>query len=102
MARYSTLERRITEFSRVRYVENPVYPDIPNTADDIYVRTTFTDRYDTLANEYYNDPGLWWIIANANPTSRQDSLVVKPGIQLRIPANHQRIVADYERINAER
>lgn len=102
MARYISLQERITEFSRVRYLENPIYPDIPASPDDIYVRTTYTDRYDTLASEYYNDSSLWWVIANANPTSRQDSLSVTPGMQLRIPANERNIVAEYVRINEER
>lgn len=102
MARYITLERKITRFSRDRYIENPIYPDIPATADDLYVRTSYTDRYDTLAQEYYNDSSLWWVIATANPSSRQDSLNVTPGVQLRIPANQLNIVAEFERLNEQR
>ena len=30
-------------------------------------RVTEGDRVDTIANDFYGDARLWWIIANANP-----------------------------------
>jgi hypothetical protein len=41
---------------------------------------------DTLARQYYNDPSLWWIIAQANNLNSVN-LGLEPGIQLRIPAD---------------
>jgi hypothetical protein len=53
---------------------------------DIYIITQETDRLDTLARQYYNDPALWWIIAQANNIN-SPSIGLEPGIQLRIPAD---------------
>jgi hypothetical protein len=53
---------------------------------DIYIITQETDRLDTLARQYYNDPSLWWIIAQANNIN-SPSIGLEPGIQLRIPAD---------------
>ena len=61
------------------------YPQIPLNSNDIYVITDFGDRLDLLANQFYNDPTLYWVIASANPDEIElDSLSVKGGIQLRI------------------
>lgn len=84
-----------------KYLANPIYPDIPTSSEDTYVITSVGDRYDTLASSFYGDTRLWWIIASAN-TSTRDSLVVEPGIQLRIPANPSKIVADFESFNENR
>ena len=58
-------------------------------------------RLDQLAGDRYGDSSLWWIIAAANNTGR-DSLVVKPGIQLRIPANTTNIINQYNDLNSTR
>jgi hypothetical protein len=44
---------------------------------------------------------LWWIIAMAN-TSERASLIVEPGVQLRIPANKENILQLYRSINKSR
>jgi len=85
----------------LQYRRNPVYPEIAPTQDDIYVITTGGDRYDILALQFYNDSKLWWIIAAAN-NQFQASLNTKPGIQLRIPANKDRIISKFEEINEHR
>ena len=43
------------------------------------------DRIDTLADQYFGDPELWWIIAEANP---QWSFFERlpAGVNLRIPS----------------
>ena len=43
-----------------------IYPNIPLTDADIFVATETGDRLDTLANQFYKDSTLWWIIASAN------------------------------------
>jgi hypothetical protein len=101
MNRYQTISQSKTE-DGVRYLENSIYPDIPETADDIYVIATVGDRYDTLASQFYKDSSLWWIIASANPTSATDSIVATPGVQLRIPANHPSIISKYNDLNNKR
>ena len=62
--------------------------NIPKTIekrdDDIYIITQETDRLDLLANQFYDDSRLWWIIAQANNLNGVN-IGVEPGIQLRIP-----------------
>ena len=75
------------------------YPEVPRSEDDTYVYTTIGDRFDTLAQEYYEDSSLWWIISIANGTLTQNSLTPKVGSQIRIPSNIAPILAEYEVIN---
>lgn len=70
-----------------------IYPNIPLRDDDLYVATETGDRLDTLANDYYEDSTLWWIIAAANnihnaPIGFQDGTI------LRIPINYIEIVSN--------
>ena len=77
------------------------YPQIPLNSNDIYVITDFGDRLDLLANQFYNDPTLYWVIASANPDEIElDSLSVKGGIQLRIPIQLESILSNYETANS--
>jgi hypothetical protein len=101
MNRYTTIEQSKTS-EGTRYIQNSIYPDIPETVDDIYVITTVGDRYDILAKQFYRDASLWWIIASANPINTSDSLVPTPGEQLRIPANPNEIISKYEQLNKKR
>lgn len=87
--------------SNVRYRINPIYPEIPPSSQDYYVITTAGDRYDTLAYQFYGDASLWWIIASAN-NSQQASLIVDPGVQIRIPSNKEQAVQLYNRVNSKR
>ena len=76
------------------------YPEIPISIDDLYVITTDNDRLDLLANQFYNDTRLWWIIPSANPDKvRRDSYALQPGIELRVPTNQDAIIKEFERIN---
>jgi hypothetical protein len=86
--------------NRKRYFVPLKYPEIPLSADDLYVITTTGDRLDLLANQFYNDIRLWWIIASANPNIiRRDSFALAPNIELRIPSNEQDIIDNYEDLN---
>ena len=84
-----------------RFFNNSIYPEIPVNENDIYVITTGTDRYDTLALQFYQDSSLWWVIASAN-NSKTDSLAVQQGVQLRIPTNPGEAVSLYEEFNQNR
>lgn len=91
------------DFLGTRYIKNPIYPEIPETLDDIYVETEYGDRVDILAHQFYNDPSLWWIITTANPGKlRRDSYVCKGGLQIRIPLNPNPIIEEFNRINRTR
>lgn len=95
--RYRDTKRSKTS-DGVEYINNPIYPDIPLSDQDYYVISTGGDRYDTLAQQFYSDHTLWWIIAMANNSERA-SLIVEPGIQLRIPADKDRILQLYRDTN---
>lgn len=69
-----------------RVLRTTIPKTIPKKDDDIYVITQETDRLDLLANEYYGDSRLWWIIAQANNINGVN-IGLDAGIQLRIPKN---------------
>ena len=84
------------------------YPEIGLSENDIYVYSSQGDRFDILANQYYGDQSLWWIISIANTAVAgtslpsdltQDSLVIPEGIQIRIPANYASVLNDYKILN---
>ena len=77
------------------------YPDIPRAETDTYVFTTIGDRYDILAQQYYGDSNLWWVIANANGKLDKGSLTPPVGSQIRIPQNPTPTLAEYNTLNPQ-
>ena len=78
------------------------YPKISLSIDDIYATTLISDRLDLIANQFYNDVDLWWVIATANPdVIRRDSFNLKPGLQIRIPSPNRitNILKSFEQLN---
>ena len=75
------------------------YPEIPLSINDIYVVTVDGDRFDLLANRYYGDVSLYWIISAANSNLPQNSLFPPPGTQIRIPTDVSAILAAYDKLN---
>ena len=76
---------------------------------NVYIITGDGDRFDILAQQYYGDPTLYWIISIANTAVAgtslpadlpQDSLVIPEGNQIRIPANVASIIAEYNALNS--
>ena len=83
-----------------RIYRNTIYPVVPTSPNDTYVITDFGDRLDTLAQRFYKDSSLWWVISSANPNALTfDSLAIKPGTQLRIPINPTTVVTEFRRLN---
>jgi hypothetical protein len=97
MNRYSNTKITKT-LDGIEYQVPTTYPQIPRSSDDYYVITAAGDRYDKLAQQFYKDSTLWWIIACAN-SSQQASLVVTPGVQLRIPGNISTILDKFKAVN---
>ena len=83
-----------------RYYKGKIYPDIPYLATDNYVITTIGDRLDTLAYNYYGDPGLWWVISVANNNITKGSIFPTPGIQLRIPIDVNYVLQLFDELNS--
>jgi len=84
-----------------QYYVNNVYPDIAVTDNDTYVISTLGDRLYLLANDFYGDVTLWWIIAYANALPG-DSLYPPIGMQLRIPNDVQSVINQYKIVNSKR
>lgn len=84
-----------------RHYKTTLYPYIEPSESDYYIYTTEGDRLDLLAQQFYGDSTLWWIISNSNSISH-DSLYISPGTQLRIPTNVNFILNEFKRINQNR
>lgn len=101
MNRYSqTPIVKTTENTNLRYI-NVKYPNIPLDSQDVYVYTSIGDRYDVIAQSYYSDSRLWWVINRANPNQPNDSLHPVPGTQIRIPSANRisSILTQYVALN---
>ena len=78
------------------------YPNIPLSVDDIYAVTVEGDRLDLIANQFYNNVDLWWVIVTANPDIiRRDSFNLKSGLEIRIPDPKRinSILRSFEQLN---
>ena len=84
------------------YFKQRFYPNIPLSENDVYIITTVGDRLDSLANSYYNDSTLWWIIAAANNNATKGALYPTPGTQLRIPTNLNAVLSLFNQFNKAR
>jgi hypothetical protein len=97
MSRYNDIQIRKTQSGK-RYFKTVKYPVIKKTLNDRYIVGQYGDRLDNLANKYYRDSSLWWIIARANNIGKGD-LVVPLGIQIRIPFEFIAIVEMFNELN---
>ena len=98
MNRYSNIPK--TKIKRKLTYVTSRYPEVPLSENDIYVYTSRGDRFDILANEFYQNSSLWWIISIANPQIPQNSLTIPEGIQIRIPSNEGSIINEFNKINS--
>lgn len=84
-----------------RFYRSTIFPSIKERETDIFIYSRRGDRLDLLANRYYSDPTLWWIIAEANHLVK-GTFAVEPSIRLRIPTNVTDILEDLKDINKSR
>ena len=99
MSRYNgTRIKRNKDLNRV--YSYTMYPRIPLKNSDIFITPSYGTRLELLANEYYKDPTLWWIIAQANGIKGFTALYPNnfKG-QLRIPTQIQDILTEYNSMN---
>ena len=101
MSRYTRIpliKDPTTNISRYTTVK---YTTIPLGSSDLYVYIVQGDRYDRMAQNYYNDSSLWWVIPSSNPNLGFDTLYPTVGAQARIPnpTRIPNIVSSYERLN---
>ena len=58
----------------------------PSEYTTITVSGIYNNRMDILANEYYGDSRLWWVIAEANPNFTYNPLDLPEGSTIKIPS----------------
>ena len=92
-SRYENNETYKTDDNRTVY-NTRIYPNIPKKNSDIYVVSQTGDRLDSLANQFYSNSSLLWIIATAN-NIHDASLSVTDGTVLRIPIDHNEIINNF-------
>lgn len=99
MNRYelTTIDKR---FDGKRIYRSTFYPKISVKPTDIYITTNETMFLDALAQNYYGDKTLWWIIYRANGLTG-GSTSVPIGIQLRIPMDTTSIIEEFKKINSQ-
>jgi|TARA_R110002012_G_scaffold321321_1_gene548647 nucleoid-associated protein YgaU len=84
MSRYTTTDIIKDEDGKQRKATT-IFPTIPINVADTFIITTSADRLDKLANIFYQDITLWWVIAAANGLGK-GTLVIPSNTKLRIPA----------------
>ena len=82
-----------------RYYKPTIVPNVPIKDSDIFVYPIYGDRFETIAQRYYNDSTLWWIIAKANELSRGE-ISADPLKKLRIPTEIDDILESVEKSNS--
>ncbi len=82
-----------------RYYKPTVVPNVPIKDSDIFVYPVYGDRFDTMAQRYYNDSTLWWIIAKANELSK-GQISPDPLKKLRIPTEIDDILESVQKSNS--
>jgi nucleoid-associated protein YgaU len=96
-SRYNIIKIKNNDMGK-KVLKPVLYPSIPNSPDDTYIVAAPGTRLDVLAFTYYGNVNNWWIIAEANGIGK-GTFTIKPGLQLRIPSNLDRILNNYTELN---
>lgn len=95
MGRYNSNKTQKLNDGRNVY-RSKIYPNIPKRDNDIHIVTQQGDRLDSLANQFYDDASLWWIIATANNV-HDSGFSVAPGTILRVPVDYLGITQNFNK-----
>jgi nucleoid-associated protein YgaU len=98
--RYLNTEIVRDSVTKRRTYATTIFPSIPLSEGDFFIITRDGDRLDDLANKFYDDSTLWWILAVSNNLC--ESFYIPPGTKLRIPADVQFAMSHTQIINEER
>ena len=98
MNRYKFTRIKKDKVEGVRYKSTTLYPTITRKDSDITYYTRFGDSYGSLANRFYGDQSLWWVIAKANGIRGFTSL--PPNTKLRIPSDISEILEKFKQLNS--
>ena len=97
MKRYENNKIKIDKDGK-RVYTTTYYPSIPLSNSDQFIQTKDGVRLDELAQTYYGDSTLWWVIAKANGIKGFTSL--KSNTRLRIPSNITGIIEKFKQLNS--
>ena len=98
MNRYENTSVKFNK-KRQRVLKPTLYPKIPLSDEDKFVRPLDGERLDNLAFKHYKDQTLWWVIAQANGLGKGRT-ILNPNFQIRIPGNISKIISDYNNLNS--
>jgi len=98
MNRYSNISIT-TRWDGKQVYQSTTYPTIVPQDTDIQIVTDETTYLDLLAQKYYSDSSLWWIIVLANSGLGTGRLSVPAGLILRIPTNISSILDQFNKLN---
>ena len=87
MSRYNRTRISVNDGENPKHYKTAIYQEIPESNDDIYVITQEGDRLDTIAQQFYGNPHLWWFIARTNKINEMN---VEVGRRLRISFDLQK------------
>ena len=79
---------RLVTIDGVEHWELPEYPAIGVAPSDVRYTVDRGDRIDRLANYFYGDPALWWVIALANGMALLPN-DLKPGEEIIVPSQRR-------------
>jgi len=99
MNRYSNTPTT-TRWDGKQVYNSTTYPVLTPQDTDIIIITDETMHLDTLADKYYSDTSLWFIIALANSGLGNGRLSIPAGTQLRIPTNVNSILNQFKLLNS--
>lgn len=77
-------ELTIDSTKNIRYYETALLGDIPTEDVPFYYVSREGDRLDTLAQMFYKNSRLWWVIAKANNLAN-GSIAIPVGTKVFIP-----------------
>ena len=98
MGRYDNTRVKRKE-SGDRVYSYTLYPKVPIKNSDVFITPTYGTRLDLLAQEYYGDVSLWWIIARANEGFKGNT-TLPINTKLIIPKEIGEILSELERLNS--
>ncbi len=101
MNRYRHQRIKLDKENGNRKLSSIEYAKISPKDSDIYYVVKYGDSYGSLANRFYNDTTLWWVIARANGEFNGD-LRPKIGRRITIPTDISDSIRELNNLNSSR
>ena len=84
-------EKILKDKNGIRYYKPTIVQNIPLQDSDRFIFPFDGDRLDIIAQRYYGDSNLWWIIAKANEIS-DGQIGLDPEKKIRVPIDIENIL----------